>query len=87
MAVSDVKLSTWILRLLSKVVDSGHLKFKPVLSDTSISDIKHCIMCTVQKLKVYLHICFACERQKIKRKLKPCWVILVALRAHSKLRS
>lgn len=62
MAVSNVTLSTWILRLLPKVADSGHLKFKPVLSDTSISDIKHGIMCSVEELKVYLHRCFAYER-------------------------
>lgn len=29
MAVSDVKLSTYILRLLSNVADSGHVEFKP----------------------------------------------------------
>ena len=55
LAVSDVKLRTWILRLLSKAANSGHLKFKPVLSDTSVSDIKHSIMCSLQELKVYLH--------------------------------
>lgn len=67
MAVSDVKLSTRILRLLSKVADSGQLKFKLVLSDTPTSNIKHCIMCSVQELKVYLDRCSACERRKIRK--------------------
>lgn len=63
-AVSDVKLSIWIRRLLSTVGDVRHLKFKHLPSDTSISDIGHFNMCSAQHLKVYLHQCAACERQK-----------------------